>query len=42
MDMMDGGGSNYIEEGLWNGQRKLSIKGNMKEKDGCSFWYAIF
>jgi hypothetical protein len=29
---MDGGGSSYIEEGLRNGQRKVSIRGNMKEK----------
>jgi hypothetical protein len=30
-----------IEEGL-NGQRMVSIKGNMKEKKKGSFWYAIF
>jgi hypothetical protein len=30
--MMDGGGSVCIEEGLRNGWRKVSIKGNMKEK----------
>jgi hypothetical protein len=29
---MDGGGSFYIEEGLQNGRRKLSIRSNMKEK----------
>jgi len=38
---MDGGGSDYIEEGLQNGQRKVNIRGNMKEKAGGSFWYAI-
>ncbi len=31
---MGGGGSNYIEKGLQNGQKKVSIKGS-------SFWYAI-
>jgi hypothetical protein len=29
---MDGGGSICIEEGLWNGQRKVNIRGSMKEK----------
>jgi hypothetical protein len=29
---MDGGGSVYIEEGLRNGRRKVSIRGSMKEK----------
>ncbi len=29
---MDGGRSVYIEEGLQNGWRKVSIRGNMKEK----------
>ncbi len=31
---MDGGGSDCIEEGLWNGRKKVSIRGNMKEKGG--------
>ncbi len=35
--MMDGGGSIYIEEGLQNEQRKVSIRGSMKEKAG--FFY---
>jgi hypothetical protein len=30
---MDGGGSVCIEEGLQNGQRKVSIRGSMKEKE---------
>ncbi len=30
--MMDGGGSNCIEEGLQNEWRKVSIRGSMKEK----------
>jgi hypothetical protein len=34
---MDGGGSNYIEEGLKNGQKKVSIRGNMEEKGAGSF-----
>ncbi len=38
---MDGGGSDCIEEGLRNGQRKVNIRGSMKEKAGGSFWYAI-
>jgi hypothetical protein len=29
---MDGGGSNYIEKGLQNGWRKVSIRDNMEEK----------
>ncbi len=29
---MDGGGNNCIEEGLQNGQRKVSIRGSMEEK----------
>jgi hypothetical protein len=29
---MNGGGSSCIEKGLWNGQRKVNIKGSMKEK----------
>ncbi len=32
--MMDGGGSNYIEENLQNGQRKVSIRRSTKEKSG--------
>jgi hypothetical protein len=35
------GGSNYIEEGLRDGWRKVSIRGSMKEKGTSSFWYAI-
>jgi hypothetical protein len=31
---MDGGGSACIEKGLQNGRRKISIRGNMKEKAG--------
>jgi hypothetical protein len=34
---MDGGGSNCIEEGLQIGRRKVSIRGNMKEKVGVFF-----
>ncbi len=34
--MMDGGGSFYIEESLRNGQRKVSIRGSMKEKGAGS------
>jgi hypothetical protein len=30
--VMDGGGNNCIEEGLQNGQRKVSIRGSMEEK----------
>ncbi len=30
--MMDGGGSDYIEKGLWNGRQEVRIRGNMKEK----------
>ncbi len=32
--MTDGGGSDYIEEGLGNGWKKAGIKGSMKEKGG--------
>jgi hypothetical protein len=35
---MDGGGSFCIEEGLQNGQRKVSIRGNIKEKGASSAW----
>jgi hypothetical protein len=35
---MDGGGSNCIEEGLRNGQRKVSIRSSMKEK-GSRFFH---
>jgi hypothetical protein len=38
---MDGGGSDYIEEGLQNGQMKVSIKGSMKEKGASFSWYMI-
>ncbi len=31
---MDGGGSDCIEKGFRNGRKKVSIKGNMKEKGG--------
>jgi hypothetical protein len=34
--VMDGGGSNCIEEGLQNGRSKVSIRGSMKEK--CKFF----
>jgi hypothetical protein len=34
---MDGGGSYCIEEVLRNGQRKVSIRGNMKEKGSMFF-----
>ncbi len=30
--VMDGGGNNCIEESLWNGRRKVSIRRNTKEK----------
>jgi len=33
----DGGGSIYIEKGLRNGQRKVSIRGSMKEKVAVLF-----
>jgi hypothetical protein len=40
---MDGGGSDYIEKGLRNGRRKVSIRSNMKEKGmGGSLWCAFF
>ncbi len=32
---MDGGRSDYIEEGLWNGRRKVNIR-SMKEKGAGS------
>jgi hypothetical protein len=35
---MDGGGSFYIEEGLGNGQKKVNIRGSMKEKGVGSAW----
>ncbi len=43
---MDGGGSNCIEKGLWNGWYEVRIKGNMKEKGGkfflvCSFFVVV-
>jgi hypothetical protein len=38
---MDGGGRDYIEEGLRNGRRKVTIRGSMKEKGAGSLWYAI-
>jgi hypothetical protein len=38
---MDGRGSDCIKKGLRNRQRKVSIKGGMKEKEGGSFWYEI-
>jgi hypothetical protein len=31
---MDGGRSNCIEESMWNGQRKVSIRRSMKAKGG--------
>jgi hypothetical protein len=34
---MDRGGSDCIEEGLWNGRKKVSIRGSMKEKVAGSF-----
>jgi hypothetical protein len=34
---MDGGGSDW-EEGLWNGQSKVSIRGSMKERGGMFFF----
>jgi hypothetical protein len=34
---MDGGGTNYIEEGLRNGQKKVNMRGNMEEKGAGSF-----
>jgi hypothetical protein len=34
---MDGGGSYCIEEVLQNGHRKVSIRGNMKEKGNMFF-----
>jgi hypothetical protein len=39
---MDGGGSDYIEEGLQNGQRKVNIKGSMKEKGNMFFLVCNF
>jgi hypothetical protein len=44
---MDGGGSNYIEESLQNGQRKVNIRGSMKEKGSrfflvCNFLVVAF
>jgi hypothetical protein len=36
--VMDDGGSFYIEEGLRNGRRKVSIRGSMKEKGAGSSW----
>jgi hypothetical protein len=39
---MDGGASDCIEEGLWNGWRKVNIRSSMKEKRGGSLWYAFF
>jgi hypothetical protein len=35
-------GSDYIEEGLWNGRRKVNIRGNMKEKGGGFFGVCNF
>jgi hypothetical protein len=35
---MDGGGSDYIEEGLRNGWRKVNIRSNMKEKGMGGFF----
>jgi hypothetical protein len=40
--VMDGGGSDYIEEGLRNGRRKVSIRGSMKEKEGGFFLVCNF
>jgi hypothetical protein len=34
---MDGGGSDYIEKGLRNGQWEVSIRGSMKERGGMFF-----
>jgi hypothetical protein len=39
---MDGRGSDCIEEGLRNGQRKVNIRGNMKEKGGGFFLVCNF
>jgi hypothetical protein len=36
---MDGGGSVYIEEGLRNEQRKVNIRGGMKEKTAGMFFF---
>ncbi len=36
--VMDGGGSDYIEEGLRNGWRKVNIRSNMKEKGMGGFF----
>ncbi len=33
--MMDGGGGNYIEDGLAEGTEEVSIRGSMREKEGA-------
>jgi len=39
---MDGGRSNCIEEGLWNGWREVSVKGSMKERSNMFFLVCNF
>jgi hypothetical protein len=39
---MDGGGSNWIEEGLQNGRWEVNIRGNMKERGGKFFLICNF
>jgi len=33
--VMDGGGGNYIENGLAKGTEEVSIRGSMREKEGA-------
>ncbi len=40
--MMDGGGSDCIEEALQNGWRKVSIRGSLKEKARVLFGMYFF
>jgi hypothetical protein len=40
--VMDGEGSNCIEEGLRNGRRNVSIRGSMKEKGNKFFLVCNF
>ncbi len=40
--MMDGGGSDCIEEGLWNGRWEVNMRGNMKEKGDKLFLVCNF